>query len=979
MNHIYIGLGDAAKEALGDFYQLYRSSTVDKSSSLHAEFLTVTDVEQQKLYLFDNLPENTVEVNYQIQSITVEPPTIRDALMFLRDHRWLKMDAEEQVFWASLIDANSEDIEKLPRRVIRLNLAATLEKLLNQIHAAYLRLQSKYDDEGLALHLLVDVSNEWVKAILSDVVVQLRQHYPSLFCRLSVFVLLPPNFSVTKMEPTESASLYATFVELNALLNNHWLPENLLNILPLSEDGNWVNACYLVERDNEQYDVSGLSALLLRKSFVKDTVWQGLFSDEYAHYENGQRVKKPNFVSFGMLRLSVTVDYPTEYYKKLFTVQVLNALLFANWQEGIGFIADDNYETRQEFVSQLDYMMREWCLDSDYLRLNKLMTNDQSKLHPKWASVEMEWERNREERLDSLSDVSSSERSDVLLKKYQDFYQDRFRLKGVDNFYELEWTESRLDALAFKLVSNIEKSLIAQWWNYERGLADLPAMVLSVMDYLEHQSKALEEEREEHEQKEAKHMAQYQRLATEKADNKTLFRLFGTDRNELGELDDQLYAVFTARTHIQSLLFARRLFERLYDKLDQLHDQISEIFNHLVTVRDRYAKILQQIDQISAKGTWVSHQRDTHIQQVSLNVYLEIEKMRDQIFAQPFEIKSFVKKFKSQLRDQFSQHANFNIFNEHLGQKEFGMSLDKISDGYAEHLDFLLSGKNKRPETSELITAAVNLTPQRKMNQFTEFLEKVVSIKQPHSYVPSLTPHLVHVFDQDSKFFAPEWVKDTNSQPVLDQLLKAGQLTMADVKPAQSLSNYLDLISVYHLNVKTWPAMTHLASMYQNSLSEYDNIKRAFFQLHSEHRLVSWMEHALIDPEYSAEAIRRILIKAYALNIIDFEVDGFKVMLTNKESGQVLTTDGWVSLVTLLDNIKLADIALLERVLQTSDVAKNLNVSFQSKLEQLLYQLKQAFFALDDDDDDEDDGEWAVAGMFVAWQRSTQKVLNELS
>ena len=975
MNHIYIGLGEAAKTALEDFYQHYKDSTVDKGESLHAEFMAVTDAEQKNLYLFDNLQESSAETSYKIHSIIVEPPSIRNALVYLRDHRWLKMDEDEQSYWAELIDIDVQEIERMPRRIIRLNLADAIDNLLKQVHSAYLRLQNQFDDEGLALHLLVDASNEWVKAILTDVVVQLRQHYPSLFCRLNVFVLLPANFSLTKLEALQSTSLYATLVEFNALLNNQWMPENLLNILPLSEDGNWVNACYLVEKDNERYDISGLSSLLLRKSFVSETVWQGFFEDEYARYEQQERVKNPNFVSFGLLQLAVTVDYPTEYYKKLFSVQVLNALLYANWQEKAGFVSQDNYETRQEFVHQLERLIEEWCLDSDYLRLNKLMTNDQSKLHPKWASIETEWERNREERLNSAAEASS-EREQVLLQKYTDYYEQRFRLKGVEPFYELEWTESRLDALAFKLLSGIEKSLIKHWWNYDRGLADLPAMILTVLEYLSTQSHVLEKERREYEQKDYQYTARYQSTLNSKSNSKVKFRLFGGGSGELSELDEDLYQAFCAKTHVKALLFAARLLNRLTAKLMQLHEQISEIFNRLALIRDKYAKILQQIDQISAKGTWVSHQRDVHMQQVSLNVYLEIDKMRQQIFAQPFEIKSHVKKFKNQLREQFAQQANFNMFSDHLAQKEFGVAVEKISDAYADHLDFLLSGKNKRPETSELITAAVNLTPQNKLVQFREFLRQVLTQPQQNTYVPSLLGIQQQIVARNAKMFAPQWIQNTDSSAILGELLDTSHLTNDDVNIGNSLSNYLDLINVYQLDVKKWPAISHIASVYQNSLNEYEDMKRAFFQWHSEHRLVGWLEHALIEPEYSLETKRYLIVKAFAMHVIYLEFKEHLVRITKRDTETVLTEGGWVSLVDLLDSIKISNFVVLERALQTSEVVNQLQISFQLQLEQLLNRLKQSLFALENDDDDDD---WATAGMFVAWQRTTQKVLNDLN
>ncbi|UOO88875.1 hypothetical protein LVJ82_15670 [Vitreoscilla massiliensis] len=971
MNHVYIGLGNAARDELRHFQQHYELSAMDADTNLHAEYFVVTENELPELYLLDNGLLETQDTPHNIQTIKVDAPSLKSALLYLREHRWLKMDAEEQVYWTELIEDDVENIDELPRRILRLSLAPTIEQVLYHVHAAYLRLQSKYDDEGLALHLLVDTSSAWVNAILSDVIVQLRQHYPSLFCRLSVYLLLPANFSQTKLPPIQSAGLYATLVEFNALLNNAWMPENLLNILPLHEDGNWVEVCYMVESDGEEHDAHGLSGFLLRKSTVKEQVWQETFADEFAHFEDNQLIKKDNFVSFGMLRLAISVDYPTEYYKKLFIEQVLNALLYANWQEKTGYVAHDNHEVRQQFIQNLDQLMQDWCLDFDYLTLNKLMTNDQSKLHPKWTSIELEWQRNRAERISAVEELPAAQRGTALVQKYMDFFKERFRLKGVQQFYQMEWPENRVDGLAFKIVSGIEKTLISQWWNESRGLADLPAMIVAILDYLEQQSVKFNFERRSHEKKAVEYLELYENYVQEKV-SKGKGRLFSSSSVSLPQLDEYLYVAFTERTHVSALLFAERLLQRLKLRLKNLHEQISQIFDTLTHIREKHSKVLHQIEQISSKGTWVSDQRDSHMQQVALNVHLETEKMHEQVFALPFEIKNYVGRFKTHLREIFWQHTNFNVFTDYLVKLEFQTSLDKISEAYADHLDFKLSGGHKRPETSDLITETVRLTPENKFKQFVTFVSSLTQ-KPEEGYLPSTKRQQVQVRHTDSKLFAPAWVKTVNSQMILAQMLYTSGLQSSDIQITPDLNNYLDLVNVYHLDMKAWPAIVHMASVYQNSLDRYDDVKRAYFQWHAEHRLVDWYDHGLIEPEYTAEDVRYIVIKAYAVSLINVELKGTDIRLTLRDSNQMLTDD-FAPLATVIKEIKVTDLVSLERKLKAVTTIHNLSTQYQRRLEQLLHQFKQSFFELDEEEDEE----WMAAGLFVAWQRTTQKVLQEL-
>ena len=971
MNHVYIGLGNAAKDELCHFQEHYEVSALDADTTLHAEYFVVTENELSELYLLDNGRLENHDVPHNIRNIKIDTPSLKNALMHLREHRWLKMDAEEQAYWTELIEDDVENVDELPRRILRLSLASTIEQILYHVHAAYLRLQAKYDDEGLALHLLVDTSCAWVNAILSDVIVQLRQHYPSLFCRLSVYLLLPPNFSQTKLPAIQSASLYATLVEFNALLNNAWMPENLLNILPLHEDGNWVEVCYMVERDGEAHDVHGLSGFLLRKSTVKEQIWHATFFDEFAHHENEQLIKKDNFVSFGMLRLAISVDYPTEYYKKLFIEQVLNALLYANWQEKQGFVATGNQEIRQGFIQKLDQLMEDWCLDFDYLTLNKLMTNDQSKLHPKWTSIDLEWQRNRAERIAAVEELPAASRGTALVQKYMDFYKDRFRLKGVQQFYQTEWPESRVDDLAFKIVSGIEKTLISQWWNESRGLSDLPAMIAAILDYLEQQSVKFNFERRAHEKKAVEYLELYESYVQEKT-SKGKGRLFSSNAVSLPQLDDYLYVAFTERTHVSALLFAERLLQRLKGHLKHLHEQISQIFDTLTSLRDKHSRVLHQIEQISSKDTWVSEQHDSHMQQVALNVHLETEKMHEQVFALPFEIKNYVDRFKTHLREIFWQHTNFNVFTEYLIKQEFQLSLDKISEAYADHLDFKLSGGHKRPETSDLITETVRITPENKFKQFIGFVSSLTQNPE-EGYLPSTKRHQKQVNHTDSKLFAPEWVTSVNSQMILAQMLYTSNLQSSDIQITPNLNNYLDLVNVYHLDMKSWPAIVHLAAVYQSSLDRYDDVKRAYFQWHAEHRLVDWYEHALIEPEYSPEDVRYIVIKAYAVALLIVDLKGTDIRLTLKDSNQMLTED-FIPLSMVIKEIKINDLVALERKLKAVTTIHNLTTQYQQRLEHLLHQFKQSFFELDEEEDEE----WMAAGLFVAWQRTTQKVLQEL-
>ena len=126
MNHVYIGLGNAAKDALCHFQEHYEVSAVDTDTNLHAEYFVITESELPKLYLLENDLLENEDVPHNIQNIKVEAPTLKSALMYLREHRWLKMDAEEQAYWAELIEDGVETVEELPRRILRLSLGTTI-------------------------------------------------------------------------------------------------------------------------------------------------------------------------------------------------------------------------------------------------------------------------------------------------------------------------------------------------------------------------------------------------------------------------------------------------------------------------------------------------------------------------------------------------------------------------------------------------------------------------------------------------------------------------------------------------------------------------------------------------------------------------------------------------------------------------------------------------------------------------------------
>ena len=114
MNHVYIGLGNAAKDELCHFQEHYEISAKDADTNLHAEYFVVTENDLSELYLLDNALIESQDAPHNLRNIKVDPPSIKNALMHLREHRWLKMDAEEQVYWTELIEDDVENMVELP-------------------------------------------------------------------------------------------------------------------------------------------------------------------------------------------------------------------------------------------------------------------------------------------------------------------------------------------------------------------------------------------------------------------------------------------------------------------------------------------------------------------------------------------------------------------------------------------------------------------------------------------------------------------------------------------------------------------------------------------------------------------------------------------------------------------------------------------------------------------------------------------------
>ena len=87
-----------------------------------------------------------------------------------------------------------------------------------------------------------------------------------------------------------------------------------------------------------------------------------------------------------------------------------------------------------------------------------------------------------------------------------------------------------------------------------------------------------------------------------------------------------------------------------------------------------------------------------------------------------------------------------------------------------------------------------------------------------------------------------------------------------------------------------------------------------------------------------------------------------------------MLTEDFITLSMVIKEIKINDLVALERKLKAVTTIHNLTTQYQQRLEHLLHQFKQSFFELDEEEDEE----WMAAGLFVAWQRTTQKVLQEL-
>lgn len=487
------------------------------------------------------------------------------------------------------------------RRAGRLLFAANAVAYVNALKDAYGRCEKVSNNANkTTFHIFAGLCGGTGSGAVIDAIVQTRKAFPEAV--ISVYAMIPemnlPQSNIDQGRYYQNG--YAALNELNALQSNRFFPhdvtgagqearlfsdkvkgvaDGLTLYSNVNENGLTINSLtelpkivsdYVYARVfliNSEDEVNGD---MLRAYSFENMDDFALEYDECANADaNGRipiaRTKKIN--SFGIKR----VMYPELRVLKHITYTVGESVLYQfkynNWRENLGYVNEEaNKDYRDEYFN--DTNLAKWKLDTKHLTYEiKILGSDKD--YPKFSDY---WHDKAIGYLDEAKQASNSlsELEDIM----SDFYAKQFRGVGVEEYYKGK--ERAIPDIAKEVRRIIEHELFEKWKVGDISIVELQKvsrlLIERVTEIRKDLDGKLEKEHEEYEVICNDRDANMSNWAHKGFLNK---KVFGGDTNALSNHQEILTDLFSCKTSIVALGFAKKLAARLFVEVGKLDADIS--------------------------------------------------------------------------------------------------------------------------------------------------------------------------------------------------------------------------------------------------------------------------------------------------------------------------------------------------------------------------------------------------------------------
>lgn len=366
-------------------------------------------------------------------------------------------------------------------------------KLRNQV--AELRKQT--NENAVTFHLCTGLAGGTGSGAFIDVITQIRNLYPEDSNRVIVYALLPDTDPPADWNTGNyHANGYGALIELNALGVGSYQPWDLAegkdrirfrdaSGTPVSP----VNGCYVFTNENERGKILSLerdevsqvvaSFLFQKIIMVNATQWADTLS-RIENAENGDSSpetaagtnipeRSKRFLTFGIKRLVIPEEEIREYLTFQFARQATLQLQYNHWSSTQqGYLDAPVNEAFAQYVADTRSHER-WTMTDPHLCLEAGILP--MEVQEQWKPLEAEWNTVITNSAQVAMKGESTTWMATLTRLCEEFFNLRWRGKGIVDFYKTKQADQSAQAAA--IVRRIEGELFDDWITGKRSMFDL--------------------------------------------------------------------------------------------------------------------------------------------------------------------------------------------------------------------------------------------------------------------------------------------------------------------------------------------------------------------------------------------------------------------------------------------------------------------------------------------------------------------------
>lgn len=616
-NHILIGIGGTGGKILKAFRKrMFQEFPADRRRTLPIGFIYV-DSSMEMM----NPKDQTWKVMGEDARLGrdsflfVRSASLGDQLASVDNYPGIGKWIGSRKIWSNIVgnvgdDGAAAQKRRLGRFLFSCSVSDYESILKNQVKAV----ESKSGNSDITFHIFAGLAGGTGSGSVVDVIAQTRKHFrPNISSGLNYKIVVYCQIPEQSPLPNWDKGLYhangfAALTELNALKVGKFVPHDVsgeFDLLPL--DSSVFNAAFIYTNANENGKIvhtdTELPMIVADLAFHYITLntddntrqFMDCYStenvdpkDEYdENVEEGEKavpVRSKVFKAFGLKRIVNPEEEIKEYLTYTLARQALYQFKFDNWTEDQGYANEPKNEDYRAMIYN-DAFLKDCCLTESFLTLSEGILK--SERDAKWKTIAADWESITPLLAQSAWSSNESQALMELLRLCEDRFMNKFRKEGVPKFYQLK-ERSKAD-LAAEIVKRIEAKLLEKWQGGESSMQGISRQIDMLAEYLDETQRDFNEKLQKKEQKLAELDVLKKKAELEWSDTGFLRTAFGRKKNIFQAYTVYLQTIYTVRTEIEALNFAKSLLKQVVIRTGDLGSDISKI-------NDRFSKSVDFMD-----------------------------------------------------------------------------------------------------------------------------------------------------------------------------------------------------------------------------------------------------------------------------------------------------------------------------------------------------------------------------------------------